>query len=60
MDSKIDSCFEDCHNNYFHEFIYEWKYNIQLTTIGAIEPINLTVSAKIMDSYDLNNKLKVA
>ena len=27
IDSIIDSCFEDCHNKYFHNFKYKCKYD---------------------------------
>ena len=33
MDSIIHSCFEDCHNIYFHIFIYECIYDFKLTIV---------------------------
>ena len=60
MDSVLDSCFKDCHNNFFHKLKYECIYDIKFKNITNIELINFTVSSKNMDLYDLNNKLKVA
>ena len=33
IDSIIDSCFKNCHNNYFYKFKYECIVNIKLTNI---------------------------
>ena len=30
VDSKIDNCFRDCHNKYFHTFEYKCVYIIKL------------------------------
>ena len=59
-DSIIDKCFRDCINNYFHNFKYECIYDIKLTNITNNEIINLTISGKILNLYDLNKKLTVA
>ena len=58
--SIIDKCFRDCHNSYFHNFKYECIYDIKLTNITNNETINLTISDKSMNLYDLNKKLTVA
>ena len=50
-DSIIDSCFKDCHNNYFRKFIDECIYEIKLTKITNIEIINLTISGNNMNLY---------
>ena len=58
-DSISDNCFKDCHNNYFHKFIFESVYDNKLTNITGIKIFDLTINDKSMDSYDLNKKLKV-
>ena len=60
MDSLLDTCFKDCHNNYFHKFKSEWTYNKKFKNITNNEKIDFTIRGKNMDFYDLNNKLKVA
>ena len=60
IDSIIDKCFRDCHNSYFHNFKYEYIYDIKLTNITKNEIINLTISGKSMNLYELNKKLTVA
>ena len=60
IDSIIDKCFRDCHNNYFHNFKYECIYDIKLTNITNNEIINLTISGKSMNLYELNKKSTVA
>ena len=60
IDSIIDKCFRDCHNSYFHNFKYECIYDIKLTNITNNEIINLTISGKSMNLYELNKKLTVA
>ena len=54
MDSVTDSCFKDCHNEYFHNFKYECIYDIKFKKIANNETINYTVSGKNMELYDLN------
>ena len=60
MDSVLDCCFKDCHNNFFHKFKYEYICDIKFKNIANNELINFTVSGGIMDLYELNKKLKVA
>ena len=57
IESLIDSCYKDCHTKYFHTFIYECIYDIKLKNITDNETINLTISGKSMNSYELNKKL---
>ena len=59
IDSIIDKCFRDCHNSIFHNFKYECIYDIKLTNITNNEIINLTISGKSMNSYELIKKLTV-
>ena len=60
IDSIIDKCFRDCHNSFFHNFKHECIYDIKLTNITNNETINLTISDKSMNLYELNKKLTVA
>ena len=60
MDSVLDKCFKDCHNNYFHKYKYECIYDVKFKNIANNEIINFKVSGKNMALYDLNNELKVA
>ena len=60
IDFRIDKCFRDCHKSCFHNFKYECIYNIKLTNISNIETINLTISDKSMNLYELNKKLTFA
>ena len=59
MDSILNNCFSDCHNNFFHKFKYECIYDIEYKNIVKNEMINFAVSGKTMDLNDLN-KLNVA
>ena len=54
IDSIIDSCYRDCHKKNFHTFKYECIYDIKLKNITDNERINLTISGKSMNSYELN------
>ena len=54
--SVIDEVIRGFHNNYLHKFKYECIYISKLIKTGAIDPINLTISGKSMDLYDLNKK----
>ena len=58
--SMLDSCFKDCHHNYFHNFKSDCMYDIKLTNITKKEIINLAISGKSMMLYELNIKLKFA
>ena len=60
IDSIIDKCFKDCHNNYYHNFKYKCIYDFKLKNITNNEIINLTISDKSMHLYELNKKLTVA
>ena len=60
IDSIIDKCFRDCHNNYFHNFIYECIYDVNITNITNNGIINLTIICKSMGLFELNKKLNVA
>ena len=39
-DSIMDSCFNDCHNIFFHKFKYECIYDNKLTNSTNNEKIN--------------------
>ena len=41
IDSIIDKCYRDCHNNYYHTFEYECVYDLNFTN-----DINFTISDK--------------
>ena len=60
LDSLIKNFLRDCHNNYYHTFGYICEHDFQLTNISIYQMINLTISDKIMASYELNKKLNVA
>ena len=59
-DSIKHKCFRVCHNNYFHNFIYECIYDNILKNSTSTENVNLTISGKSMNLYELNRKLTVA
>ena len=52
IDSIIDKCYRDCHNNYYHTFEYECVYDLNFTN-----DINFTISGKNLGVYELNKKL---
>ena len=60
IDSIIDSCYRDCHKNYFHTFKNSCIYNINFTNIRNNEIINLTIPDENLGLYELNKKLKLA
>ena len=60
INSILDSCFKDCHNNYFHVFKFECIYDIKLTNITNTEIIVLIISDESMNFYEVNKRLKVA
>ena len=60
IDSIIDSCHRDCHNKFFHTLKYECIYHIKLTNITNYETINLKISDKSMNLYEINEKITVA
>ena len=55
IDSIIDKCYRDCHNNYYHTFEYECVYDLNFTN-----DINFTISGKNLGVYELNKKLALA
>ena len=55
IDSIIDKCYRDCHNNYYHTFEYECVYDLNFTN-----DINFTISGKNLGVYELNKKLTLA
>ena len=57
IDSRKDSCFKDCHNNYFHKYKYECIYDIKLANITNKERIILTLIGKNMELYELNKEI---
>ena len=60
IESIKDKRFRDCHNSYFHNFKYEFSYDIKLTNITINETINMTISDKSMNLNEINKKLTVA
>ena len=55
IDSIIDKCYRDCHNNYYHTFEYECVYDLNFSN-----DINFTISDKNLGMYELNKKLTLA
>ena len=49
-----DNCITDCHSNYFHNFKSKRIFDIIFTNITNNEIINLTISGKSMDLFELN------
>ena len=60
VDSIIDKCYRDCHNNCVHKLKYRCIYNNSSTNIRNIEIIILSISDESLGLYDLINELKVA
>ena len=60
IDSILDNCYRDRHDNYFHTFKYDCLYDFNLTNITNNGIFNLTISDKSLGLYDLNKKLTVA
>ena len=58
--SIMDKGFRDRQNNYFHNFGYDCIYDIKLTNFTNNKKINLTISDKSMNLYELNKKLTIA
>ena len=48
IDSIIDKCYKDCHNNYYHTFEYECVYDLNFTN-----DINFTNFDKNLNLYEL-------
>ena len=55
IDSIIDKCYRDCHNNFYHTFEYECVYDLNFTN-----DIHFTISDKNLGMYELNKKLTLA
>ena len=55
--SITDSCYRDCHKNYFRTFEYKCEYDIKLTKTTNNEIIDITISEKSMRLFELNKKL---
>ena len=60
IDSIIDGCYRDCHNEYFHTFRYVCIYDIKLTNITNNVIINISLSDESLGLYKLNKKLSNA
>ena len=60
IDSIIDNCYRDCHDNYFYTFKYDCIYDNNPKYITNNEIIISTVSDKSLGLYDLNKKLRDA
>ena len=60
IDSIRNSCFRDCYYKYYHTFVCKIDFDIQLTNIEIIEIINITISDKNKNLYELNKKLTFA
>ena len=60
IDSLINSCYRDCHNKYFHIFIYVCIYDIKLTNITNNEIINISFSDESMNLFELIKILTLA
>ena len=58
-DSIIENCFNDCRDNYFHEFRDECIFDFRFKNITNKEKLNLTVVDTNLDEDGLNNELKV-
>ena len=60
IDSIIDGCYRDCHNQFFHTFKYVCIYDIKLTNVTNNEIIIITISDESLGLYELNKKLTIA
>ena len=60
IDSITDICYRDYYNKYYHTFEYKCEYDIKLSNITNDEIINITISGKIMDLFELSKKLAIA
>ena len=60
IDSIIDKCYRDCHNNYYHTFKYKCVYDLNFTNITNNEIVNFKISDKNLGMYELNKKLTLA
>ena len=56
LDSIIDNCFRECHNKYFHTFIFECEYDIKLINLTNNEIFNTTISNKSLGLFELGEK----
>ena len=60
IDSIIDKSIGDCHNKYFHTFDHICEYDLNFTNITNNESVNLTISDKGLNLYELNKKITLA
>ena len=60
IDSIIDNCIRDCHNEYFHTYDHICEYKLNFTNITNNETVNFTISDKSIGMYELNKKLTIA
>ena len=60
INSIIDKCYRDCHNNYYHTFKYQCVYDLNFTNIANNEPVNFIISDKNLNMFELRKKIKVA
>ena len=60
IDSIIDKCYRDCHNNYYHTFECECVYDLNFTNITTNEIVNFKISDKNLGMYELNKTLSIA
>ena len=58
-ESILDKRFRNCPDK-FHKYIFECIYDIKLLNVTNNEIIILTISAKSIDLFELNEKLKLA
>ena len=60
IDSIIDNCIRDCHHKYSHIFNHKCEYDLNFRNITNNELIDITISDKSMNSFELNKKLTIA
>ena len=60
IDYRIDSCYKDCHNKYFHTFKFVCIYDIKLTNITNNAINNISISDESMNLFELFKKLTLA
>ena len=60
IDSIINKCYRDCHNNFFHTFKCECVYDINFRNITNNEIVNLKIVGINIRMYELNQKLTLA
>ena len=58
--SKIDSCFREFPNKFYHSFDYICVYDVKLSSIRNNEKIILTVSDKSTAKCESNENLEIS